>query len=259
MTLDELKDKPHISYSQISCYMGCPLKYRFQYVDGIEPPFVSAALVLGSGIHAALNRHYQAHLEGVRLEPSELMKTFSEHWRLENEQREVIIFSGNAEMILSQGKGILEVFCLKAEPKSILAIEEPFSVKPGDGMPPLIGRIDLIEQDTEGTICVVDHKTASRRYSDSRPDDDLQMSAYALAARWMFPREREVLLRLDVLLKTREPDYLKYYTVRSPEDMKRFMKLAEAVYSAVQNNIFYPNPSYHCGQCPYGEDYCRSW
>ena len=31
----------HISYSQLSTYLQCPLKYRFHYIDRLEPEFTS--------------------------------------------------------------------------------------------------------------------------------------------------------------------------------------------------------------------------
>jgi len=51
-------EKPHLSYSQINTYLTCSLKYKFHYLDQIEPPFVSSALVFGSCIHEAVGAFY---------------------------------------------------------------------------------------------------------------------------------------------------------------------------------------------------------
>src|SRR5271157_5234043 len=56
-------EKPHLSYSQINTYLACPLKYKYHYIDRIEPPFVSSALVFGSCIHEAVGAFYQGCLE----------------------------------------------------------------------------------------------------------------------------------------------------------------------------------------------------
>jgi hypothetical protein len=49
----EVRRQPHISFTQLDQYLRCPAKYRFTYVDRLEPDFVPAALVFGSGIHGA--------------------------------------------------------------------------------------------------------------------------------------------------------------------------------------------------------------
>jgi hypothetical protein len=35
------QDHDHLSYSQINSYTTCPLKYHFNYIDGLEPEFTS--------------------------------------------------------------------------------------------------------------------------------------------------------------------------------------------------------------------------
>jgi CRISPR/Cas system-associated exonuclease Cas4 (RecB family) len=53
MVPPELRQDPHVSFTQLDTYLRCPLRYRLQYVDRVEPDFVPAALALGSGIHGA--------------------------------------------------------------------------------------------------------------------------------------------------------------------------------------------------------------
>ena len=53
MVPPEMRQQPHVSFSQLDQYLRCPLKYRFTYVDRVAPDFVPAALAFGSGIHGA--------------------------------------------------------------------------------------------------------------------------------------------------------------------------------------------------------------
>ncbi len=46
---------------------------------------------------------------------------------------------------------------------------------------PIKGVIDLIEEDDNGTLWVVDHKTSSRAFSDHQIDADFQLMIYAAA------------------------------------------------------------------------------
>ena len=38
------------SVSQVNCYLGCSLKYRFQYVEKIPRPWRVASMAFGSSI-----------------------------------------------------------------------------------------------------------------------------------------------------------------------------------------------------------------
>ena len=43
-----------VSVSQLTLYLTCSLKYRFQYIDRLPRLVRSAPLALGSSMHAAL-------------------------------------------------------------------------------------------------------------------------------------------------------------------------------------------------------------
>ena len=50
----KMSETQHLSHSQISTYLTCPLRYKFHYVDTIPPEFTAAALVFGQAIHEAV-------------------------------------------------------------------------------------------------------------------------------------------------------------------------------------------------------------
>jgi hypothetical protein len=56
--------RDYISRSAISTFWQSPLKYRFRYVDGLPEQPVSTAHVFGTGVHSAVERHFQAILSG---------------------------------------------------------------------------------------------------------------------------------------------------------------------------------------------------
>ena len=80
-------EKPHLSYSQINTYLTCPLKYKFHYIDQIEPPFVSSALVFGSCIHEAVAAFYQSCLEGDPLSPSQVHDVYRQAWESHSKEQ----------------------------------------------------------------------------------------------------------------------------------------------------------------------------
>ena len=63
----QLTGRDYISWSAISTYQRCPLKYSFRYVKNIPERFVSSALVFGSAIHQALQFHLKNCWQATRL------------------------------------------------------------------------------------------------------------------------------------------------------------------------------------------------
>ncbi len=43
----ERTGRDYISYSSISTYQRCPLRYYFSYIAGLAPEFVSSSLIFG--------------------------------------------------------------------------------------------------------------------------------------------------------------------------------------------------------------------
>ncbi len=78
------QDHDHISYSQINQYTTCPLKYRFNYIDGLEPEFTSSALLFGSAMHAGIQAYLQSALEGDHLRPDQLIDIYRGEWNISN-------------------------------------------------------------------------------------------------------------------------------------------------------------------------------
>ena len=77
----KLTGRDYISWSAVSTFRTCPLKYKFRYIDGLKEETVSAALVFGTGIHTAIEQHFQANLAGEK-QPTldQLMFAYRSAW-----------------------------------------------------------------------------------------------------------------------------------------------------------------------------------
>jgi putative RecB family exonuclease len=270
--LQDLKKELHVSHSQIFTYLNCSLKYRFMYVEARPPERVSIALPFGKSIHASLERQYRVMKENQRWEPlGVLLNYFEHHINLELDQTEVpIVFkkeTPDRDAVIDMGIAMLEAFheTVDLTGFEILEIERPLSARlyTEDGKPTdlkLIGVLDLVLKDEAGRIIAVDNKTAAKPYAQATVDDDNQLTCYAylLAAnRYVFPTA-EVHCRLDVLRKLKTPKLEFYNTIRTADQRRRFAKLASAVLAAIDQKVFFPQPSWMCTDCPY-QDACRSW
>ena len=150
-----MTEPQHLSHSQISTYLACPLRYKFHYMDQLAPEFTAAALVFGQAIHAAAAAQYQTHLEGDALRIDQMVDVYRDTWR--SREQEVKFFNGdNPETLDDKAKQLLTVFHDSFDPTvKILGMEEYFEAPMGNGTPPIIGYIDAIEENSTGKITVV--------------------------------------------------------------------------------------------------------
>ena len=65
-------------------------------------------------------------------------------------------------------------------------------------------------------------------------------------------------LRLDVMVRNKQPKILHLPTTRQPADHTRFLKLLGYVAKGIQGELFYPNPNFTCSSCPYRQR-CDAW
>ena len=61
--------------------LRCALKYKFTYVDRLEPEFVRAAVVFGSRIHGAAAFLFRGRADGTA--PSNVQAFLEGYWNLE--------------------------------------------------------------------------------------------------------------------------------------------------------------------------------
>jgi putative RecB family exonuclease len=268
-TLQQIRESLHISHSQINQYMLCPLKFYFQYVQGIQPDYVPSALVFGSVIHDALATFYMSIIsthETPRKE--ELTECFAIYWDMRRKRKEEVKFKAKEswDYLLDLGTKMMEAYYDwlneqgMPEADDIIAVEQPFQVSIGEM--DFVGVVDLILRDKKEkhVFHIIDHKTAARRYDEMKIITDNQMSAYKFLvdSSGYLPEGSEITLNFDVLLKTKEPKVERYSTVRDDKAVGRFVKTVHTILSAIDHDIYYPLSSWVCGDCAF-KAYCERW
>lgn len=247
----------HLSYSQISAYLACSLRYCYQYVELIPPGFTTSSLVFGRALHEAVAAYYQSLLEGDELRPDQMLEVYRETWRgAEN----VKFFNGNCEeCLLRKAKQLIELFHREMNPDiTVLGVEEFFELRLAKEVPPLHGYIDLIEESQDGRVTVADLKTASQKLTGSSVHSNLQLTEYSLGAGALGFNPDQLTLRLDVLTKTKSPELVRYETTRTESERERFVRLVKKVWAAIEHHAFYPREDWHCAECAWA-DHCQDW
>jgi hypothetical protein len=134
--LQALRQGLHLSYSQIQTYLGCPLRYRFRYIEERPPQHESASRLLGSAIHNTLAQHYLALQATGRPEaPEDLLDYFAENLRRRLARaRAPLLFKSeapDAKRLQAQGEALLRVFWAEPLPPGwqVVAVERPLSAR----------------------------------------------------------------------------------------------------------------------------------
>lgn len=262
MMLSELRQMPHLSASSIGDYVECSLLYKLGRIDRLPMDFKADALIFGTVIHLVLGEYYEAKMIADKMSLKDVHKSFEEHWHRVAEGRTDIKYAKGKdfETLLMEGKDLLTAWYMKLKDDNfnVLGIEETFSFNL-PGLPvPIIGAMDLIEED-EGTIIITDFKTSSKAYSVSEIDQNQQMTTYQLGAKANGYADREILLRIDCLIKTIKPKFQQYYTVRTELDEKRLIRKIMQVWDGISKSVYVPNDtSWKCKNCSY-KTACDEW
>lgn len=247
-----------LSVTQVQAYLACPLKFRFQYVDGIPRPWRVAGMAFGSSIHAAVEWFQRERVVGRTPALADVVKIFDADWYAAN--LEPLVFSDreSRDGLAEKGRAMLQLYLEALNGTRPVAVEQFFELDLTDPETgeifdlKLRGIVDLVEED--GTL--VDLKTAGRSMPQEDVDRHLQLSTYALGS---FLKTGEVpKLRLDVLLKTSRPRLERYTTSRSVRELAWTANLVGEVASAIQAEIFFPSPSWRCAECEYFQ-HCQAW
>jgi putative RecB family exonuclease len=256
MFLSELRQMPHLSASSILSYCDCGLAYKFGRIDRLPMEFKPVAMEFGACIHRVLEQYYSAKMIGERLLLKDIHEIYDSTWKGIAEDNDDIKYTDDSDfkIMLMYGKDLLTAWYNKLPDDNftILAIEEAFSFTLL-GIPiPIIGAMDLIEEDDAGTIIITDFKTSARAYSKDEVNQNQQLTMYQIAAKSNGYADREILLRFDTLVKTKTPKFEQYWTTRSEIDEKRLIKKAAQVWDGITKGVFVANDtSWKCKGCSY--------
>jgi len=70
--------------------------------------------------------------------------------------------------------------------------------------------------------------------------------------------ENEKGVRLDTMVRTKQPKIQQLKATRTQADIERFLRITKNVEQGMKAGVFYPNENYMCNICGYGE-MCKEW
>ncbi len=255
----------YISPSRLNCWLSCPLKFAFRYLEGIHTP-TTPALFVGKACHASLEVYYRHRQLGVTLEADVVIQRMLESWAQLVDEEEMGFDSPESETAMRQKvAGLVRVY-LEAVPKD----EKPLAVEVAAEAPlidpvsgedfgiPLLGILDLVLESAAGPI-ITDFKTAARSSEPMEISHEIQLSSYA----WLFRQiagQQEAALQLRMLIKTKVPKCeFHAYAARTNGHFLRFFAVVREYLDALDSGRFNYRPGLGCGMCDFRNTNCSRW
>jgi len=200
------------SFSKLTEFDNCPLKYKLHYIDRISVvKRYSPELILGQAVHHVLSQLYQAGADGVLIPEDDAIKAYHTQWG--KYPVELIVPSRDfytvddyirlGEEMLRKHYGAYQPF----REGTLLGSEMGLSYNIPDTDFALQGYIDRLVRRDDGVVEICDYKTSQHV---SRPSDTsfrVQMGIYQLMVEQNYPyKEIEVcqhFLRRDEIVRHR--------------------------------------------------------
>ena len=255
--LSMLRQRPHVSVSQIKTYLQCPRKHALQYIDKTAPDFRPIALVFGTAWHAAVEEY---------LLRKATTKQAAEIFRGVLEQQvdgagPPVLFEDEEDLgqCLSLGSRMLEVFTSSVpRPEQVLGTEVAFSLELADfdGHSldrPLIGAIDALVVEG-GRPVIWEFKTGKKKWSADQLEFDLQPTAYKMGAR--VHDLQDPVLQIIVTTKAKSPGVQVERVTRTARDEQELVEVIASVLRAIEAGIDHPMRGWQCRSCPFASS-CR--
>ena len=166
-TVAKLREMPHWSYSAMQCYLTCPLKYKFRYIDNAEPERTGSCFPFGRAFHAALSERARI---GIDMSEREVCDVFEDFFKVECEAAQNLTYKQNEDYdtLLQTGFRMVEAACENwMDDYAVQSVAESFSVNVPGLSKPLIGEFDCVVTDGKDT-CIVDWKSSSAKWRRAR-------------------------------------------------------------------------------------------
>lgn len=254
--------RPHWSYSAISQFLSCPLRFYFQRILRIPQKSVGSSLVLGSSVHAALAEYHRTVQQDEPTDTAKLHQIIADSWTRREFESRIAYRDGETQAeLIDQAVSLVELYLKEPPPEGILAIEQeiiaPIHNSQGEYLEtPLVAVADLITEGNE-EITVREFKTSGRAYSEMEAETSLQPTCYVNAVQETIGQPATV--EYTVLVKTKTPKVQRLTTVRTDEDLGRLGDIVENIERAIQAQAFYPvETPLNCSTCPFRQP-CREW
>jgi putative RecB family exonuclease len=240
------------SPSKLAQYLQCPLKYRFQYMDGIKKESESVEAFMGSRVHEALERVLKLKRDFGKEPTYELAEeVFCRTWD-EKFHPAVVIREPDVTPEDYKRRGLMMLrnyYDIDSihDFGEILDLERRLDFRIGEHS--LNGIVDRLQREG-GRLHIIDYKTSKGQMTQDQADRDEQLAIYELGLRQLYPDAEEIELHWYMLAHKEVVT-----SVRDAEARRRLEDRISRLIEEIENATdFRPTEGTLCGWCDYAEE-----
>jgi len=248
------------SHSRLSCFEQCPLKFKYQYLDKIEPKVQqSVEAFMGSMVHSTLEKLYKDIRFKKENSIEELIEYYNKIWK-ENwsDSIRIVRKEYNEENFRKMGEQYIRDYYERYYPFTdgkIIGIEKKIMISlDKEGKYQLQGFIDRLMSTGDGKYEIHDYKTNIEVPQEEYLKKDRQLALYAIAIIEKYQDAKNVKLIWHFLSGNKE-----IVIEKTNEELEKLkadtIKLIDKIESEKE---FKQKPSALCKWCEY-RDICPEW
>ncbi|MCX5641909.1 MAG: PD-(D/E)XK nuclease family protein [Candidatus Omnitrophica bacterium] len=243
---------PIYSHSRLGKFEGCPLSYKFSYIDKIKSEKEGIEAFMGSQFHGVMEKLYQECSFKV-CSLSELFEYYESLWE-KNWHPTISITKSDmtAENYRQKGRKFIEDYYRRYRPfnqSHVLGVERKVNIKLDDsGEYKFRGVIDRLDKAEDGIYEIHDYKTNKYLPTQADVDQDRQLALYQIAIQEAWPNDtREVRLIWHYVAHDQE-----MRSSRTPEELTQLKADTVQLIKKIESTTeFLPNQNYLCNWCGY--------
>lgn len=240
------------SHSRISSFENCPLKFKYKYVDKVEPLRGNIEAFMGSRVHETLEKLYRDKMFQKVCSIDELIKFYNQRW--EKEMRDdiyVVKEEYTPENYRKMGEEYIQNYYETYKPFTdgvTIALEKKFFFPLDDTGYWITGIIDRLTE-VDGVYEIHDYKTSLYLPTKEEIRKDRQLPLYAIALQHMYDADdielvwHYVAFNKEIRVKKDEQRLEKM----KEETIKKIMEIEEAI----EKDEFPPRETSLCPYCEY--------
>ena len=252
-----------LDIKEIYSYMHCPLKYKFEYVDGMQADVVDT-IKYKQCLHKTMYYFYFSLMNGTVPSMKQMKDKWARIWaeafELEGNLNHIIlkdsqssarkgkVMVGN-KLNIQGFETIHNFYHLNKEKYGTpIAVNHDYRISIADVN--ITGKFELIRESLDKTksnrfIDIVDFKSNAEPYDYFLVENDLSLSLSSYAFRELFQAKEDRLI-FHHLKSGKESQ-----TTRGEKDFRRMKKTIEGVATCIDKKIFYPRQAHTCKVCPF--------
>jgi DNA helicase-2/ATP-dependent DNA helicase PcrA len=165
--------RPRHSFSELSMFLECPLRYKFAHVYGFEIPRLDP-VPFGLNVHRALDNIHKLCIDGLIPSEEEILSIVKDTW-VDSPKSLPLAEEKLKAAAVEYLRDYVRIY--RTDLQRVKQSETHFSFNLRDHV--MQGKIDMMRQEVDGKLEVVDFKTSKPR-TEGLQRDAFQLSLYGL-------------------------------------------------------------------------------